>query len=308
MIARQPLASASSSGQWLTLPERGTVLGLRMLLLALRLFGRRGARFVLAIVAFYYALFAREVNRASRAYLGRLYPSVTFPMVMRHIRTFADASLDRVLFALDQHHRFEIERIGQAHLDDLARNKRGALLLGAHLGSFEAMRALARREELRINVLVHFKNAQKINAMLRAVAPDFQARIIEIVPDDPLFVLQVQDRILAGELVAVLGDRVGLGERSVEVDFLGGRVRFPVGPYILAATLRCPIYLTVGLYHPPRRYSLVCEPFADQVVLTRAGRDQALVDLAQRYAQRLEVYARRAPYNWFNFFDPWVST
>ncbi len=308
MLAHQPLASASSPGQWLTLPERGTVFGLRMLLLALRLFGRPGARFMLAIVAFYYALFARKVNRASRAYLGRLYPRVTFSMVMRHIRTFADASLDRILFALDQHHRFEIERLGQEHLDDLARKKRGALLLGAHLGSFEAMRALARREELRINVLVHFKNAQKISALLRAVAPDFQARIIEIVPDDPLFVLQVQDRILAGELVAVLGDRVGLGERSVEVDFLGGRVRFPVGPYILAATLRCPIYLTVGLYHPPRGYSLFCEPFADQVVLTRAGRDQALVDLAQRYAQRLEIYARRAPYNWFNFFDPWVST
>ena len=34
-------------------------------------------------------------------------------------------------------------------------------------------------------------------------------------------------------------------------------------------------------------------------------RNNRLAEFAQRYAQRLEVYVRGAPYNWFNFYDYW---
>jgi predicted LPLAT superfamily acyltransferase len=63
--------------------------------------------------------------------------------------------------------------------------------------------------------------------------------------------------------------------------------------------------LTFGLYHPPRRYALYCEPFADRLELPRAHRKQALRDYVQQYASRLEYYCRLAPLNWFNFFRFW---
>jgi len=305
MATPEPVETEAEQRAWLERPEAGTAFGLRMLILTMKLLGRGGTRVVLAVVAFYYALFARAANRASRAYLGRLYPRVTFWMVVRHIRTFAEASFDRMLFAAGTIDKFEIERTGKENLRELARTKRGAILLGAHLGSFEAMRAMARNEDIKINVLVHFANARKINAMLRAIAPEFAARIIEIDPGKPHFVLTVQERIEAGELVAILGDRVGLGEKTAEAEFMGGRAKFPVGPYQLAAVLKCPIYLTFGLYYPPRRYSLFCEPFAEIVELPRGKRDEALARYVQRYAERLEFFVRRAPYCWFNFFDFW---
>ncbi|HET6585797.1 MAG TPA: hypothetical protein VFG69_20215 [Nannocystaceae bacterium] len=298
---------ASRDAEWLARPERGSALGIRMLIFTMRLLGRGGVRIVLAVVGFYYALFARAASRASRQYLGKLYPRVTFGMVVRHIRTFGEASFDRMLFAAGRTDAFDIERTGKENLAELARTKRGAILLGAHVGSFEAMRAMARHEDIKINVLVHFENARKITAMLKVIAPEFQARIIEIDPAAPHFVLAVQERIEAGELVAVLGDRIGLGERTAEATFMGARARFPVGPYTLAAVLKCPIYLTFGLYHRPRLYSLYCEPFAEKVELPRRDRDAALGELVQRYADRLEFYVRRAPYCWFNFFDFWAS-
>ena len=106
--------------------------------------------------------------------------------------------------------------------------------------------------------------------------------------------------------MAILGDRVGHGAKT-RVRFLGESIELPTGPYVLAALLDCPIYLTFGLYQPPNGYDLYCELFAEKVVLQRKQREEQLAAYAQRYAERLEHYCRLAPRNWFNFYDYWLS-
>ena len=115
----------------------------------------------------------------------------------------------------------------------------------------------------------------------------------------------LQAAIERGELVAVLGDRVGVNEKTATANFLGAPARFPTGPYTLAALLRCPIYLTFGLYRAPNRYDLYCEPLCEQLELPRGAREAALAAHVQRYADRLEHYCRLAPHDWFNFYDFW---
>jgi predicted LPLAT superfamily acyltransferase len=301
----QTEGQAGGQGAWLRQRERGTALGIRLLLATHRVGGRGLVRLILRVVAFYYALFAGSARRASKSYLRRVQGHASFADVVRHIGTFAQCAFDRVLLASGRLEGFTFTRDGYQHLEALAQARRGAILLGAHLGSFEALRAMGEREQLTINVVAHFENARRITAMLRSVAPDFEARIIAIDPAAPHWVLRVQECIEAGELVAVLGDRTGLGEASVEVELLGGKVRLPTGPYALAAVLRCPIYLTFGLFHAPSTYALSCEPFVERVELPRARREQELAALAQRFADRLADHVRRAPLNWFNFFELW---
>ena len=129
--------------------------------------------------------------------------------------------------------------------------------------------------------------------------------LIQIERDSAAFMLRARDMVERGELLALLADRVSEGERAVAVDFLGAKARFPVGPFFLASVLRCPVYLTFGLYREPNRYELYCEPFAERVVLPRRERDRAVVEYVQRYAERLEHFCRLAPDNWFNFYDFW---
>jgi predicted LPLAT superfamily acyltransferase len=296
----------SQQGQWLRERERGSMFGIRALLFAHRLFGRGFAAVILRVVAFYYVVFAASVRRTSRDYLRRVIDDPGFFDVVRHVATFAICSFDRILLAAGKTGGFAFERTGDHHLAALARDKRGALLLGAHLGSFEVLRAMSDHEGLVVNVLAHFANARKITAVLETVAPGMSARIIAIDPDAPHYVLRVRECIEAGELVAVLGDRTGLGEGVATVDFLGGKAALPTGPYALASVLHCPIYLTFGLFVGGNRYSLFCEPFAESVELPRAERAARMQALAQRYADRLEVYVRKAPYCWFNFFDFWA--
>lgn len=303
--AAAPRPTGEGDRAWMSRPERGTVLGIKALLLFVRVFGRRGAGALLRVIVFYYALLAGKARAASQGYLRRIGQPHGFWASYRHIYAFARCALDRVFLVRGEIGRFAITQTGVEHLARLRREGRGAILLGAHLGSFEAMRASSEAAKLQLNILVYWKNARMINGFLKTVAPDFDARVIEIDPRDTSYILAAKEAIERGELVAVLGDRVGVNEKTVTAAFLGAPARFPTGPYTLAALLKCPIYLTFGLYHAPNRYDLYCEPFAEHLELPRGRREAAIAVHAQRYAERLEHYCRLAPNNWFNFFDFW---
>jgi predicted LPLAT superfamily acyltransferase len=88
---------------------------------------------------------------------------------------------------------------------------------------------------------------------------------------------------------------------------MGGTVRFPEGPWSLAKALGVPVILGFGLYRGGRRYDVSFELFAECITAERTNRAAELRAHAQRYAQRLEFHAQRAPYNWFNFYDYWAD-
>ncbi len=290
---------------WLDVAEVGSVWGIRFVVRLCRLFGRGAARAFLRVLVFYYVLFARTGRRASRQYFAKLGSDAGFAEVYRHFCTFADVALDRLLIASGERSLFQVTSNGREHLDTLTREKRGALLIGAHLGSFEAMRLGAVTQGMPINMVVNFSNAKHIQSVLEQLDPQANARFISVAGGAVDFVLKIRECIERGEMVAILADRVGVDARTATVEFLGAPARFAAGPFILAAALHCPVYLTFGLYRGGAQYDLYCEPFAESIELPRKAREQALQATVQRFATRLEAYVRKAPYNWFNFYDFW---
>jgi predicted LPLAT superfamily acyltransferase len=293
------------AASWQDVAEKGSVVGVRLLLALSTAFGRRAARAVLPLVALWYVAFHPGVRRASRDYLPRVGVRPTLGAVYRHVLTFARVTLDRLFFAKGDARPFEIATHGEEHLARLRAERRGALLVLAHLGSFEVMRTLSAERSFALNIVGYFRNARMINATLRALNPAVDARLIEIAPRDVGFVFEIERRLAAGELVGTMADRVGFDGKSAAVPFLGGTARLPTGPWLLAAALGCPVYVAFGLYSEPNRYDLYCEPLAERVALPRGGREEAAAELAARYAARLEHYCRLAPLNWFNFYDFW---
>jgi len=293
---------------WLNQKERGALLGIRLVFFLATAFGRAPAGLFLRVVALWYALFDQPAKRASKDFLGRaLGREATFADVYRHIFCFARVTLDRAFLLRGRSDLFKVTNTGNEHLQKLTREKRGALLLGGHLGSFEAMRVGASEEEFPINIVGHFANARMINALLEQLNPELAARVLHVGDDPAGTAITMRERLESGEMLAVLGDRVGLNDKHIAVNFFGQQALMPTGPFLLAAALKCPLYLVFGLYSEPNHYDLYCEPFLDKVVLPRNRRQEALHDVTQRFAERLEHYAKLAPYNWFNFFDFWQA-
>ena len=296
---------------WRKIPEAGTVFGIRLLVLFARLFGRRVAGWGLYILAFYYALIRGSARRASRDYLRRIGQPATFANVVRHLHTFAQVSLDRLFFVTGRLKPFRFEHHNHDLLVEATRAGRGVVLLGAHLGSFEVMRSRAKDFGIPINVVVDFSNAERVNGVLRSLSPDIDTRLISLATDPLAAMLAIRAAIERGELVAILGDRQPRtrsgGDRVVVSPFLGADAAFPAGPWLLAHSLRCPVYFVAGIYTRPDHYALHFELLADEVRLDRNDRAAALARYTRTYAAMLETYVRSAPLNWFNFFDFWSS-
>jgi predicted LPLAT superfamily acyltransferase len=290
---------------------------MRLTVLVYRLFGRRlAALFILPIVAYFF-LTDRRGRRASRQYLDRVYAHPGGPAALghrpgpwdsfRHYREFALVILDRLCLWLGRTDRFEIAFDGHEPLARLVREGRGAIVVGAHVGSFDSLRLLAERRGIRVSVVMFTRHATKINRIFSELDPASTVRVIHVDPGSTRTVFEIQERVQAGELVALLADRMaGAAQRdAVEVEFLGAPASFPAGPFLLAGALRCAVVLMVGLRTGHTRYEVFAETLAEQVSWPRAERTARLRELVAAYAARLEGYCLRAPYQWFNFFDFW---
>lgn len=291
--------------RWLAQPERGSLRLMRLIAwITLRL-GRPAGRLLLFPICWYFIVFSLDARQASRRYLDRIFGRrAGLREVFRHYHTFASTIHDRVYLLSGQHGYFDVDVQGAAELDAVLAQGRGCILLGAHLGSFEILRTLGMFErKLRINVLMHEDNANKINSVLHGLNPEIRPRIIPLGRPDTL--LQVKECLDRGEIVGILGDRTFHSEKAVPCRFLGGEALFPEGPLLLGAILKAPVMLFFGLYRGGRRYDIHFERFADDIPLDRRRRSEDLRAWIERYVARLEHYCRTAPYNWFNYYDFW---
>ena len=271
--ADEVAAPAQGARHWAQIDEVGFILGMRLLYRVHRTLGRLPFQLALYPVVFVYWLSASSAREASLAYIARLRESGVEPgrwASLRHFVAFAECILDKLMVwngGLDPA-RCIVE--GAELCAEAFRAKRGGLIVTAHLGNFEASRALASsyHDARKIHVLVHTRHAARFNRLMAELNPDSQLNLIQ-------------------------------------VPFLGRAAPFPIGPWVLAAVLGVPVFLMWPTAEG-KGFRVRFERFRDRIVLPRRNREAALRPLVQEFAARLEAETRRTPLQWFNFFDFWA--
>ncbi|MDO9221876.1 MAG: acyl-CoA synthetase [Thiobacillus sp.] len=298
-------AGVDHQAEWVKRPERSNMLMLRVMSWISLTLGRPLSRGVLVGISLYFLLFSPRARAASRAYLQHaLGRPPRLSERFRHFHSFATCIHDRVYLLNGRYDLFDIQVHGREVFDAAYTRGQGLFLMGAHMGSFELVRAVGRQQPgLRVAMVMYEENARQINAALAAINPTAVQDIIPLGRLDSM--LQVQARLDEGVVLGVLADRALDTGPTLTLPFLDAPAAFPLGSMRLAAMLKRPVVFMTGLYLGGNRYAIHFEALADFTHVERAGRDAAIKSAVVAYAACLERHCRAAPYNWFNFFDFW---
>ncbi|MBX2849936.1 MAG: hypothetical protein KTR16_16545 [Acidiferrobacterales bacterium] len=306
---------------WSSVREAGTLFGLRFLWLVHKLLGRKAVSILLIPTVAYFLVFRSKARRSSLDYLKTHYQY--FPNawtrkpglrdVARHFREFAETVVDKLLSWLIHIDAEDFDVEDLRYVEAQLANPEGQLIIGSHFGNLEYCRGFMHRYNHKvINILVHDKHSENYNTIMQQLNSESRLNIFQVEEFDIPTMLKLKNKIDDGEWIFIAGDRTppSGNERTVTVDFMGRKAALPIGPYMLAKGLDCPVQLVFASYdysqpELPVRFKL--SHFAERIELRRPHREQQLLDYAQAYAKELERHCQQAPFQWFNFYDYWLD-
>ncbi|MUK41861.1 glycosyltransferase [Aliivibrio fischeri] len=318
LLKRKPV----QEDHWSSHAERGTILGIQFLLWIYSTFGRKVFSLLLKPVMAYYYLRGGPVKDASDDFIQQVnayarIKGIQLPEKLttyRHLVSFGETMLDKLAAWRGDFSDKNLTVHGIEHYQTLAQREKGIVLLGSHLGNLELCRALSRRHtHLKINALVFTEHAERFNTVMKTVNPQSEVNVIQVSKIGPDTAILLQQKIDDGEWIVIVGDRTSVTKenRVIWADFLGKPAPFPQGPFMLASILKQPVYLMFGLRNDTQKdplFDVYLEPFSEQIILPRGKREEALQEVVQNYAQRLEHFTLKAPSQWYNFFNFWQLT
>ena len=281
-------------GHWSRLEERGAVLGMKILFVGYKFFGRAVFRIMLFPVMTYFYLTSSSARRASRQFLDRVQstrervdgkPSKRLNG-FRHFLQFGESILDKTAQWAGVRSKENIRYVAPEIYEQIIGSERGGVFIGSHLGNLEALRAYGGlKQGLTVNALVFTRHSLKFMQFLEEANPDAVKNILQVDALGPESIIRMQSKVESREWIAMVADRTSITDtgRSITCEFLGHPAHFPEGPFILASLLDCPVYFLFCLKEDGK-YNVHLEKLADPLELPRATRKVDIERAIQRYA------------------------
>lgn len=283
--------------------SRGTLLGYKIFVYSIKKLGIRTAYSVLIFVAFYYFLVAWKSNRAIYDYLrNRQQFSILQSLfgIYKSYFVFGQTLLDKTTISMGMRDRFTYEFDGIDILKALVAEKKGGILISAHVGNFE--------------IAEYFLDEVNLDLSINLVTTDLEHNIIKnymdsirvksnikfiIIKEDLTHIFQINEALANNELICFTGDRYFEGNKVLEENLMGKKALFPAGPYHIASRLQVPVAFVYVMKEKNLHYHL----YTRRAVFKHRDA-QALL---KEYCTSVEKILTKYPYQWFNYFDFWKA-
>jgi len=281
--------------------SKGTVLGYRIFVFLIQKSGIKSAYILLYFVASYYFLFLKKSNRAIFYYFKeRLHYSnlQSKKMVFKSYYTFGQIIIDKISISAGMRKKFTYEFDGIEILKNLLSEKKGGVLISAHVGNFQIAEHFLADIDLnfQINLVTTNLEHSAIKNYLESVAKKPAVKFI-IIQDDLSHIFEINAALTRNELVCFTGDRYFEGTKSLSDEILGRKAHFPAGPFLIASRLKVPVVFVYVMKEPNLHYHL----YAREALVKH--RDEK--GLLKEYIQSVENILQKYPLQWFNYFDFW---
>jgi predicted LPLAT superfamily acyltransferase len=269
--------------------------------------GQLSAYVLLFPVVFTYVLFSRKIHRQTSYYRHKRFPQhgslqhwlTTFKIV----HSFSQVLVDRAWLGKNKKVALEGEIKGIHKLEHAIEQRKGIVLLTAHVGNWQSALSNISQLPLPINSLMHYEEVYVTKHFFELQGKPCPFHIISI---DSFMggMVEATAALQKGEIVTIMGDRLTKGA-SAEVDFLGSPAAFPISAYALAAKTGASVAIILASKTSRKKYTLEVKDVFKPHYESRETRQTHLKNAVQIFVNSLEGYLKDNPYQWYNFYDFW---
>ncbi|MCW3125495.1 MAG: lipid biosynthesis acyltransferase [Bacteroidetes bacterium] len=283
--------------------SKGTPLGYRIFVAILRYLGLYPAYAVLSLVVLYYFLFSwTSTGHIYRFFRRRCHFGVlkSVGMVYWNYFMLGQSLIDKVAILSGLAGKFTHQSNGAENIERMAAQKRGAIMLGAHLGNWEIAGHFIARYDTVVNILMYDGEHEHIKSLMERVTGGKKFNVIPI-KTDLSHVYLMSEALMRGETICMHADRFVEGNRTASMDFMGAKALFPTGPFQLVKALKAPYTYVYGVKTGAMHYEFYARHPKEVV-------DFVNVEAMMRdYVQDLESMVQKCPSQWFNYYDFWAK-
>ena len=281
--------------------SKGSLLGYKIFVYCIKKLGIKAAYSVLVFVAFYYFIFEKRSNKAIFYYfnkrLGYSYLKSIWSVYKSYF-VFGQTIIDKTAISAGLRDKFTYEFDGVELLKKLLAEKKGGVLISAHVGNFEIAEHFFGEIDLdfQINLVTTDMEHSAIKEYLESVTKKSSIKFI-IVKDDLSHIFEINNALANNELICFTGDRYFEGTKTLTEELLGQEAHFPAGPFLIASRLKVPVLFVYVMKEANLHYHLYARESEAK------HRDEK--GLLTVYTTSVEKMLAQYPLQWFNYFDFW---
>ena len=286
--------------------SRGNKWGIGFFRLLLKCGGFGFAVWFSRIVAWFYARFDRKAFAVSEEYLKLRFPedAGNRRKMRRHFHKLLCELAKNLLisYRMGSGDKLPLEEEGVEYLPPA--DGSGVVVVFAHFDCWQAaMELMNLKSDRVINIMARPDRNGNFDKFLAL----HDRRDFNVISTDGFSggLIEASAALERGEVVIVMGDRPVPGTAEIEADYLGGKIRLPLSPWMLAARSEVPaIPVFAELMEKPRRIVVsYCRPITFKAAAGRRIRPDDLKEGVAEYVKELEEAAMRQPYRVFRFGD-----
>ncbi len=281
--------------------SRGTLLGFKIYVFIIRKFGLYAAYFVLLFVAAYFIIFSFHSTKSTYYLFRKRLGYSPFSSVL-HVYwsyfTFGRIQLDRIAITSGLRNKFTFEFDGVENIEALLAQKKGGILLTAHIGNFNLAKHFfeEKHSDAVVNLVITDFEHRQIKSYLETVTGRSEVKII-VLKEDLSHIFKMKEALANNELLVFAADRYLKHSKTYKTEFLGEKVKFPQGPFKLAARNEIPVLFVHLMREKNFHYHFYARPYKPVKFSAQ--------EILKSYLEDLEKMLRKYPHQWYNYYDYW---
>jgi predicted LPLAT superfamily acyltransferase len=255
-------------------------------------------------VALYYFFFSFKASR--QIYLLYHY-KLGYGRVASIIKLYKNyfllgqSIIDKVVLMSGIKNKFSFDFDGEENLLKIAGMQKGGILLSAHIGNWDVAGHLFTRLQTPINIVLYDGEHEQIKEYLEGITGKRNVNII-VIKNDLSHIYAISEAFNKNELVCMHADRFVPGNKTLNADFLGREAKFPMGPFLLAATFKVPVSFVFAAKESKLHYHFFASEIKDY---SNFGKDQLMQEMLNDFAKEMELKLKLYPEQWFNYYNFW---